>query len=206
MNLARKARNVLRSVRQQWGSSEVKHRLWDDEYAGGRWDHCEQTPGAAVYRYIEKYCANGSILDLGCGSGNTSNELDPAKYDSYTGVDISEVATKKAEARSRQNGRGQKNQYLPADIITYAPDRSYDVICFRESIYYIPHSRIKNMLDRYAHYLTDRGVIIVNVSKYGTRKGQSILDLIESNFQVIEKFAPPQGEEFVVAFRQNLRA
>lgn len=203
MNLIRKARNVLRSIKQRWGTSDTKHRLWDNEYAGGRWDHCEQTPGAAVYGYIEKYCANGSILDLGCGSGNTGNELDPAKYRSYTGVDISEIATQKASSRSQQNGRGETNHYLQGDIISYIPNTTYDVICFRESIYYIPQSKIKGMLDRYARFLGEKGVFIVNISKYGTRKGQQILELIESNFKMLEEYAPSQGEEFVAIFKQN---
>lgn len=205
MNFARRAQNVLRSVKQRWGTSNAKHRLWDNEYAGGRWNHCEQTPGAVVYRYIEKYCANGSILDLGCGSGNTGNELDPTKYHRYIGVDISEIATQKATSRSQHNGRGETNQYLQGDIVSFEPDATYDVICFRESIYYIPHSKIKSMLDRYACFLKENGVFVVNVSKYGTRKGQQILELIESNFEMLEKYAPSEGEEFVTIFRPSHR-
>jgi SAM-dependent methyltransferase len=201
MNLPPKITNVLRSAKQRWGNFEIKHRLWDNEYAGGRWGHCEHTPGALVYRFVERHCMNGSILDLGCGSGNTGNELDVSRYHDYTGVDISGVAIKKATKRSEQNGRAKKNRYVQADIISCLPDRKHDVILFRESIYYVPDSKIKAMLDRYSHYLSERGAFVVNVSKYGTRKGQVILNLIESNFNVLEKYSPPGADEFVVVFR-----
>ena len=65
MQLTTKIKNVLRGVKQRWGNSSAKRALWDQEYAGGRWDHCDHTPGASVYPFVEKYAANGSILDLG---------------------------------------------------------------------------------------------------------------------------------------------
>jgi SAM-dependent methyltransferase len=201
MKLPRKITNKIRSIRQRWGNHHIKHALWDSEYAAGKWDHCEHTPGAIVYRFVERYCRNGSILDLGCGSGNTGNELDSTKYHDYTGVDISEIATHRATERSKQNGRAQKNRYIHGDIISCVPDREHDVILFRESIYYIPRLKIKPMLNRYSRYLSSDGVFIVNVSKYGTRKGQVILNLIDSNFRVIEKHLSSGAEEFVVIFR-----
>ncbi len=138
MHWKTKIKNVLRGMRQRWGDEEVKRKLWDLEYGEGRWDHCERTPGAAVYAVVEECCAQGSVLDLGCGAGNTGNELDENRYADYTGVDISEVAIAKAAARSRQAGRGNKNRYIQSDIISYLPRKKHDVILLRESIYYIP--------------------------------------------------------------------
>src|SRR4051812_24631879 len=115
MNPATKLTNVLRAVRQQWGTFETKHKLWDSEYGSGRWDHCAETPEARVYAYIEKYARSGDILDLGCGLGNTANEINGARYRNYIGVDVSDVALKRGAARSEANGRGAKNRFVLAD-------------------------------------------------------------------------------------------
>ena len=75
MPLPLKIKNKLRGLTQRWGTSDMIQTLWDKEYASGKWDHCDSTPGDPVYGFVEKYCRNGSILDLGCGAGNTGNEL-----------------------------------------------------------------------------------------------------------------------------------
>ena len=95
---------------KRWGSASAKKILWDQEFASGQWDYLERTNSDPIYAYLEKYSEGGSILDLGCGGGNTSNELNYAKYENYTGIDVSEVAIRKAEARSRENQRGAKNK------------------------------------------------------------------------------------------------
>ncbi len=201
MNPISKARNVLRAVKQKWGSSAAKRHLWDEEYGTGRWDHCDHSPGARVYDYIEKYAREGDILDLGCGSGNTAAEIDGDQYRSYTGIDISEIALKKARARSQELGRSAKNQFLQSDIISVTPATKYDVILFRESIYYVPSRRIKAVLDHYKKYLTDKGVVIVNVGEHATKNARLILEVIVENYQVVEKYAPAGEREFIAVFR-----
>src|SRR2546423_15542861 len=79
-------------IRKNWGPCATKKAIWDAEFARGQWDYLEHTTGDLIYPYLEKYSNNGTVLDLGCGSSNTGNELDASKYRSYTGVDISETA------------------------------------------------------------------------------------------------------------------
>ena len=110
MYLAQRVKNGLRGIAQRWGTPHVKRALWNREFKGGRWNSIEHTPGDVVYGYIEKYCRHGSILDLGCGSGNTGCELNSEKYEDYTGVDISDVAVEKAIERSRMLQRGGRNR------------------------------------------------------------------------------------------------
>ena len=100
-----KFQNVIRALLQEWGSARVKKNLWNREFSQGRWDYIDSTPEDCVYYYIEKYCRGGSILDLGCGSGNTGNELSCDRYGIYTGIDISDVAIQKAITRSRASRR-----------------------------------------------------------------------------------------------------
>jgi SAM-dependent methyltransferase len=200
MYLAEKARNVMRRLMQDYGTPAMKKSIWNAEFAGGRWDCLESTPGDCVYPYVEKYAAHGSILDLGCGSGSTANELDAASYQKYIGVDISDVAIGKAIKRTEENGRAEKSRFFQSDFFSYMPAEPYSVILFRDSIYYVPLGKIKAMLIRYATHLQDQGVFIVRLWA-GSDKDKSIMDIIESNFQVVEKYRSDEPKQAVIVFR-----
>ena len=199
MYLTNKLRNIWRRLLQSWGSPWIKRIIWNKEFAEGRWDHLAETPGDCVYRYVEKYVQNGDILDLGCGSGNTGNELDYSKYQSYTGVDISNVAIQKAVSRSELSGRIFKNHYFQSDILTYRPQGTYQVILFRESLNYIPRVNLIGMLQRYQKYLDESGVFVVRL--YDRYKYKAIYELIRTNFHVIEEFLPEDMDTVVMIFR-----
>ena len=199
--LLQKIRNVVRGLRQKWSSAEAKGRLWDGEYSSGRWDHCEFTPEDQIYEYVYRYCNNGSVLDVGCGSGNTGNELDASRYSDYTGIDVSDIAIKKAAARSAANGRTHKNCYQQGDLLRFVPSHKYDVILFRESIYYVTRSAIKGVLNRYAGYLTEQGVLIVYVGGVQARKASRILKIIETNFEIVGRGPTERPGQFLVVFK-----
>src|ERR1043166_4020995 len=158
-----RVKSALRGQVQRRGTPWMKSLIWDAEYAGGKWNCCEATPGDHVYQYLAKYCNHGSILDLGCGSGNTGTELAPESYSQYTGIDVSQVAIAKATKRSRECGRENLNEYSQSDIVGYSPPRKYDVILFRESVYYIPRPKFDATLKRYSRHLLPAGVFIVTV-------------------------------------------
>lgn len=198
MYLVTKLRNVWRGILQAWGSSWMKRTLWNREFSEGRWDSLAETPGDCVYRYMEKYAQNGNVLDLGCGSGNTGNELDYSTYESYTGVDISDIAIQKAVTRNELSGRILKNRYVQSDITTYLPQGTYRVILFRESLNYVPRMNISAMLRRYQRYLDERGVFVVRL--YDRHKYKAILDIIRANFRVLEEFLPEDMSTVVVVF------
>jgi len=196
-----KIKNVLRGLTKRWGLPGMKRTLWDREYASGKWVHCEHTRGDRVYGFVERYCRNGSILDLGCGSGNTGNELAVDRYQTYTGVDVSEVAAQKAAQRSEANGRGGTNRYEQGDMLSYVPSRKHDVILFRESLHNIPELRMKSALDRYSQYLTANGVFVVTLSRDSTRRFREIVGWIETNYRVVEKYSAETADALVVIFR-----
>jgi len=154
-----------------------------------------------VYPYVEKYAKKGSILDLGCGSGSTGNELDPTTYQDYTGVDISDVAIEKAKKKTEENSRGDRNGYFQSDLFSYVPTTRYDVILFRDSIYYVPLRNVIPMLSRYSNHLKENGVFIVRMwSESG--KYKLILDSIERNFHIVEKYSTNRPAAVVIGFRQ----
>ena len=203
MNLITKIKNILRAIKQGWGTARMKQDLWDKEYAGGQWDLCKDTRNDPVYRYIRKYCNNGAVLELGCGSGQTGIEMEPDTYQHYTGVDISDVAIQAAMRRSEDNGRGGKNRYAQSDILTYLPDRRFNVVLFRDSIYYVPRGQLRSTLDRYAACLGEGGVFVVTVfSRQGYRK---CIEMVENSYQVLEEYSASASEALIVVFRANNR-
>jgi SAM-dependent methyltransferase len=201
MQLTRKLRNLSRALLQRYGTKTIKTYLWNSEFSRGCWGCLDSTPGDCIYSVLEKYAGKGSILDLGCGSGSTGNELTPT-YAHYTGVDISDVALKTARKRSADNRRGEKNRYVHSDIVDYVPTQSFDVILFRDSIYYVERGRIKSMLDRYARYLNPDGVFIVRLAGV-LEQSRRLLDIIERSFEVVERQLFDEPAAVVVVFRSR---
>lgn len=198
--LAEKMRNVVRGLAQRYGPPSVKRHLWNREFSTGRWACLESTLGESAHSQVEKYANYGGILDLGCGPGTISVELDPEKYSFYTGVDISDVAIQKGRRRAQEAGRADRNEYCQCDILTYTPTQHYDVILYGDSIYYIPNRQIAPMLRRYSMYLTGGGVFISRIFKV-SGKLQHILDIVESHFDVVEKHIHEQTQMCIIVFR-----
>ena len=156
---------------KSYGPSGLKKILWDKEFSGTKWDFIDNTLGDCVYPNLEKYAKNGSILDLGCGPGNTANELAATAYESYIGVDISEAALEKARKRTIESGRANKNVFVQGDFIRHEPNKKFDVILFRESMYHVPMTKIKDTLDHYTKYLKGDGVFIVRMGTSDSESG-----------------------------------
>jgi SAM-dependent methyltransferase len=194
-------RGFLLSYGPQW----IKRRFWDSEYRSDKWNFADNTSGDCVYAYLERYARKGSILDLGCGSGNTGTELVDSAYTSYIGVDISEEALAKAAKRSQVAGRAAKNSFQRSDFLSFEPAGEFDVILFRESMYHIPISDIPRVLDKYAPYLKEDGVFIVRL--YTVNDGQvkhrplKMIDLIASRFAVLERGKHGERGSVVIVFR-----
>jgi SAM-dependent methyltransferase len=197
--LLTKSKNVARRLLLEWGGPKMRESIWNREFSKGQWDCLKDTVGDCVYEFIEKYCNGGSILDLGCGSGSTGNELDITRYGSYTGIDVSGVAIDVAHERAKANGRSNKNEYAQSDITTYVPHQKYNVILFRDSIYYLPASKIQSVLDRYSAYLESSGVFIVRI--FNREQYVHYVDRIESNYRLVERYWPSATKTAVLIFQ-----
>ena len=130
--------------------------------------------------------------------------MNPASYRRYVGVDISDVAIDKARIRSRENRREETNSYSQADIFDYVPTQKFDVILFRDSIYYIPHGKVPRLLDRYSSYLSEGGVFVVRMLN-ANGKYSTILDAIDSKFQIVDKHVSKDPLAIVIVFRPENR-
>jgi len=188
MNIAQRSIQFMQGFLKSYGPSNIKKILWDKEFSGGKWNFIDDTAGDCVYPHLARHLHKGSILDLGCGPGNTANELADAAYQTYVGVDISEAALEKARTRTQQNGRAGKNLFVKDDFLSYVPIQRFDVILFRESMYHVPVGKIKMILDRYAKYLNDRGVFVVRTQGETTKqRPKAMLNIIEREFDILEK-------------------
>lgn len=199
MGTISKGKDLIRALKQRWGTTAQKRALWNNEFASGHWKCLTDTGDDFIYRVLDEYTKNGRILDLGCGSGNTGNELSISSYSDYVGVDISDVAVEQATNRSKLNGRGERNRYIVADVASYEPEGAFNVILFRETLYYLPNSRIKSVLNHYAAYLTPAGVFVVRL--WSARRYQSIISLIETEFPLIEMRRDEKSEAVALVFR-----
>jgi len=79
------------------------------------------TPRDCLYACIEKHAMNGSILDVGCGSGSNAQQTQHHCLPRPTGIDISTVAIDKAEQRTAQNNRADKNRFFRSEIPSAGP-------------------------------------------------------------------------------------
>ncbi len=175
-----------------YGPTGIKKRLWDEEFSGTKWNFIDNTAGDCVYPYLEKYANNGIILDLGCGPGNTANELDASVYQSYIGIDISEAALAKAMKRTQENGRAEKNSFVNSDFLSYGPTQEFDVILFRESMYHVPYGQVLPILRKFSKHLKNTGVFIVRLYAGDHRPGviktrvTKKMDLMKREFDIVE--------------------
>jgi hypothetical protein len=75
MYIVRRTLTFVRGFLLSHGPVKVKKALWNMEFSGGKWNFIDETSGDCVYAHLEKHARGGDILDLGCGPGNTANEL-----------------------------------------------------------------------------------------------------------------------------------
>jgi 2-polyprenyl-3-methyl-5-hydroxy-6-metoxy-1,4-benzoquinol methylase len=200
------ARGLLLS----FGPGAVKRFLWESEYKTTKWEFADHTAGDPVYACLERFAKNGSILDVGCGSGNTSNEIAASAYRTYLGVDISSEALAKAARRSEANGRTSKNRYQQFEFNRFHTSERFDVILFRESMYHVPIRKIPVLLDKYSQYLMDDGVFVVRLctEDHGTpkRRPTKMIETIANHFDVLERSKTGDHGVVVIVFKPRRAA
>jgi 2-polyprenyl-3-methyl-5-hydroxy-6-metoxy-1,4-benzoquinol methylase len=207
MYIVDRSLRFVRGFLLSYGPSNIKRMVWDKEYSEDKWNFADHTQGDCVYQHLDRWAANKTVLDMGCGSGNTATEMAP-DYRSYTGVDISQAALDKAAKRSQECGRGEKNQFVCSDFLSFVPAHPFDVILFRESLYHVPLGKVKPTLDRYSMFLNQGGVMIVRLFAGNRDTGQvkarptAMLNIIENEFEVLESRQYQQrGLPTVMVFR-----
>ena len=212
MYIVERTLTFVRGFLTSYGPTSIKKKMWDKDFSSGKWDFIDDTSGDCVYSHLEKFAQGGDILDLGCGPGNTANELSGDAYRSYIGVDISEAALAKAVKRTAENGRSEKNSFVCSDFLGYKPTKEFDVILFRESVYHIPYGQVLEILEKYSKFLKKSGVFVVRLYAGDHRPGKikhrvkRKLDLMKREFDIVEsrQYDTP-GLPTVLVFRPRHR-
>jgi SAM-dependent methyltransferase len=193
MYIVRRTLTFARGFLLSYGPMKIKKAVWNKEFSGDKWNFIDDTATDCVYQHLERHARGGDILDLGCGPGNTANEVAENAYRTYTGVDISESALAKGVKRTNESGRAGKNSFVCSDFLNYMPTREFDVILFRESMYHIPYGQVLGLLDKYSKHLKSSGVFIVRLYLGDNRPGKikfrvkRKIDLIKREFDIVEE-------------------
>lgn len=158
----------------------LKRFVWEYEYQTGAWDDINTPPSSILTDILDSHLDGGSCLDLGCGTGHTLSVLD--RFTRYTGVDISRVAISRANGRFRRK-RGAR--FIRSDIATFEVEGAYDVILFREVLYYFREEERLDILNRFGNCLTPTGVLIVQL--YSVKEQQAIIEQIRANCRLLSE-------------------
>jgi peptidoglycan/xylan/chitin deacetylase (PgdA/CDA1 family) len=93
--------------------------------------------------------------------------------------------------------RGGKNRFYCSDIETFTPSQQFEVILFRDSLYYLTQPKIKTTLDRYSAFLKEGGCFVVRLCE-GMSRHAPILEVIEASFSIIAKRFSEDGAAVIV--------
>ena len=203
MRILGKVRGFLLS----YGPTSVKKIFWDKEFASGKWNFIDDTAGDCVYAHLERHAAGGDILDLGCGPGNTANEL-LRRHTAAMLVWTSprRLSPKPGHAPRRTAGH-PRTPSRKATLSATCLRRNSMSFCSGESMYHVPINKVKATLDRFAPYLKDGGLFVVRMFAGDRETGQpkarpmAMFDVMEKEFDVVEKKQYPEGLATVLVFR-----
>ncbi|MBK8744990.1 methyltransferase domain-containing protein [Propionivibrio sp.] len=118
------------------------------------------------------------ICDLGCGRGWISAEL--SKFGTVTAVDLSPQAIQSASERWPQV------DFQSADILTWRPDDSFDLVVTSEVIEHVPDHKL--FADTVSHLLRNGGYLILTTPNGKVKRAW---DAINGGSQIIENWLKP---------------
>ncbi len=148
------------------GPYRYDKQQWENEFASGGWDFLvgpvERHRNAVLAGCIDSYAPQGSILEVGCGTGALHQAVRLHRHQSYLGVDVSETAI--ARAKETQDDR---SSFLVAPAETFEPEARFDAIVFAETLYYLADPAGQAV--RYSNFLTPQGYLFVSMALCGLR-------------------------------------
>jgi len=178
-----KATNILawrgiHFVATRFGPKWLRSKAFDAKYARGDWKF-KANKNTEFQAQILKYLNKGDLLIMGCGGASILEGIQPEELSSALGIDLSQEAIRLAAKYS-----SEKIHFLQADMLTFIPQKKYDVILFSESLNYIPSEPANGLLIRLSDYLKPNGVFIVTFSE--SKRYKNYIDMIASTFQLTE--------------------
>jgi 2-polyprenyl-6-hydroxyphenyl methylase/3-demethylubiquinone-9 3-methyltransferase len=162
---------------------------WDAQYLTGHWDHFttldEMPRYAVIASYIRHRPVAPSVLDVGCGYGQLTKQVDASSVERYLGIDVSSAAIDRANLQSQENV-----SFEVGNFEEWHTDAKFDLIVFNDTLYYARHPIA--VLDRYAAMLSDGGMLIV--AMYRHRNTMVIWRNIAKRFGCIDRVEVRNGK------------
>jgi predicted TPR repeat methyltransferase len=176
----------------RFGPQSLRKRSFDEKFRDGSWNFAVDKSSELVC-LLEKYARNGHVLMLGCGTAGIASVLDPHKFESLLGVDISEEAISRAKKHETD-----KVSFQVGDMVAHQCARNYDLIVFLESFYYVGTLQRKRLLRSLAKCMTHRGRVVITLSQPNRYAG--ILKMIRRNFHVDEDRFFAGSNRYLIVF------
>jgi 2-polyprenyl-3-methyl-5-hydroxy-6-metoxy-1,4-benzoquinol methylase len=158
--------------------------VWERQYRSGGWDYLAGDDEAGHYLAIAEICRrylrDGSLLDIGCGTGLLLAHLQRhagIAPSCYTGIDISQEALLQA-ASSWPGANLSRLDYRTEEM----PGR-YDGVIFNETLYYFDDPA--EILDKSIAENMEIGALLI-VSMYGDHHGP-IWDALEARCNTVDE-------------------
>ena len=187
----RRIRNVIKTIRERWATRSVgaREKLWDKEYGSGFAEQL-RLPEAlehnhTLVEFLVSAKKNKRILDVGCGEGLILEALEKWGYESYVGMDFSEVALRIASKQANA-----KTVFVHAVAESFVPDGEFDAIIFNECLYYLREPL--RVVRHYEKFLSAGGVMAVSLFTK-TERVKRLGEEIEKEFRVTRRATVRNG-------------
>jgi 2-polyprenyl-3-methyl-5-hydroxy-6-metoxy-1,4-benzoquinol methylase len=134
---------------------------WASPYLGGTIQiDTRNAVTAALIRHIAPHAQ--SILDIGCAGGTLAFSVERCRR--YFGVDISHVAISEARKSiaSRKDGPTEMD-FAVSGLEAFQTTEKFDIIVFNEVLYYLKLESIEREINRYVHFPSPDGLMIVSL-------------------------------------------
>lgn len=132
---------------------------WERSYTGHDWDYLSSSTEATRYALLAHWIATFErtqcVLDVCCGEGLFHQHLSKFGYSKYIGIDISDVAIRRAQTLS-----DEATTFLTADAETFLPSDTFTAIVFSECLYYMRDP--VGLVNRYSSFLSQDGVLAIS--------------------------------------------
>ena len=173
--------------------SPVSKDVWEEQYRSGKWDYMKEVGQLARYSvivgYLEFFAKGGMILDVGSGEGILEEHLSAGRFGGCLGVDLSEEAIARAEARTVDRA-AEHISFVCADVERYVPKGPYDAVVFNEILYYLDDPLASSA--RYVDCLAPDGVFIVSL--YGvSARANAIRRRLDETYRVVDQVRTSNG-------------
>ncbi len=160
----------------RFGGASLRRLSFDAKFQTGAWNYAGDEMLAKV---VMHYGRQRKLLIMGCGVAGILANAGIAAFSSILGIDISGEAIRLAGGYESPRAR-----FRQADMATFHPDETYDVILFPESIYYVPFWRRRRLLRSLSCSLTPGGCFVITIAH--PLKYAGLLRMIRRNFTVME--------------------